>query len=84
MPEVTDTVMQQQEAVRRSGKANMMNKDLVQFIAYESDYHALVTFIEESSHEEYIEMAEEAADWYNGVELGVEPVPEMIKTEVKF
>lgn len=81
-------VLRQQEAVRRSGKTNMLDYSTVQRIAYESDFHALVTFIEQASNEEYIEMAEKAAEWYahNGDEEipEVSQIPDTITVEVEI
>jgi len=80
----TDKTLQQYEAIRRSGKTNMMEIGTVQRIAYESDYHSLVTFIEDDSTD-YLEMAQLAAELYRGEELNlVEPVADTITYEVEL
>lgn len=58
----SDKILQQAEAIRRSGKTNMLDLDTVQLIAYESDFHALVTWIEDHNHKEYTEMMNMAHD----------------------
>lgn len=79
-------VLRQQEAVRRSGKANMFNQSKVQVIAHESDFHQLVTFIEDCNPKEYVEMAEKSAEWYRGEGHIPEEdeVPSVITREVKI
>ncbi len=80
----TDKTLQQYEAIRRSGKTNMMKINQVQRIAYESDYHSLVTFIEDDGTD-YVEMAQLAAELYRGEELNlVEPVADTITYEVEL
>lgn len=64
-----DDVLRQQEKVRRSGEVNMFNKSGVQQVAHEKDFHALVTWIEEHDHSEYINMAQEAAEQYREADL---------------
>lgn len=59
--EYDEDVLLQQEKVRRSGRTNMFDRQNVQRIAHEMDFHALVTFIEEHSGGEYIKMANESA-----------------------
>lgn len=79
------TVREQQEAVRRSGKTNMFAVNTVQVIAHESGYHQLVTFIEDVGNEEYLEMAQEAAEFFKHKdELDVDPVPDTITREVQL
>jgi hypothetical protein len=84
MSQATDTVMQQYEAVRRSGKTNMFDVDTVQVIAYECDFHELVVFIEDKDPKEVIEMGERAAELgYQQMDnLPVEKVPDKITREV--
>lgn len=84
MTNATDTVMQQYEAVRRSGKTNMLDISTVQVIAYESDFHALVTFIEDCTDAEYMEMAKSDAElgYPEMDDLPVEDVPDEITREV--
>ena len=81
----TDQTLQEFEAIRRSGKTNMLERGTVQRIAYECDYHSLVTYIEEHDGEDYMEMIQLAADLYRGEELHlVDPVPEEITFEVSL
>jgi len=82
----SDKVMQQLEAVRRSGKTNMYDVSKVQRIAYESDYHELVCFVEDSKPGEVIRAMQRGAELgYNEMdELPVEPVPENISYEVSL
>ena len=81
----TDQTLQEYEAIRRSGKTNMMDKGTVQRIAFECDYHSLVTYIEDHSANEYMEMAEMAAKLYRGEDLHlVDPVPDEITFEVSL
>lgn len=80
-----DKVYQQYEAVRRSGKANMLNINLVQRIAYESGYHELVNAIEYHSKDWYMNFANEAVSRVNpDDELDVEPVEDRITVEVEL
>ena len=81
----TDKTLQQYEAIRRSGKTNMLEKGTVQKIAYECDYHSLVMYIEDYDNVKYLEMAEMAAKLYEGEDLHlVDPVPEEITFEVSL
>lgn len=84
MTTASDTVMQQYEAVRRSGKTNMLDTSTVQVIAYESDFHALVTFIEDCTDAEYMEMAESTVGlgYPEMDDLPVGNVPDKITREV--
>lgn len=84
MTTASDTVMQQYEAVRRSGKTNMLDTSTVQVIAHESDFHALVTFIEDSTDVEYMEMAESTVElgYPEMDDLPVGDVPDKITREV--
>jgi len=59
-----DTVMQQQEAIRKSGMTNMFDISTVQEIAEEMGLDNLVEFIDNHSTEEYFDMAEKAAEKY--------------------
>lgn len=47
---MTSKEFKQLEAIRRSGKTNMLQKNNVQRIAFENDFHALVTKIEEAEY----------------------------------
>jgi len=80
----SDKVMQQLEAVRRSGKTNMYDVNKVQVIAYKSDYYELTCFIEDSKPEEVISAMQCGVELgYNEIdELPVDPVPEKITVEV--
>ena len=81
----TDQTLQEYEAIRRSGKTNMMEKGTVQRIAYECDYHSLVMYIEDHDNVKYMEMAEMAAKLYRGEDLHlVDPVPDEITFEVSL
>ena len=83
----TDQTLQEYEAIRRSGKTNMLDKRTVQKIAFECDYHSLVAYIENEDHDnvKYLEMAEMAAKLYRGEDLHlVDPVPEEITFEVSL
>lgn len=64
-----DEVREQQEAIRRSGHTNMADIPMVQKIAYESEFYALVNFIEEANGQEYFDMATEARMEFEGDEL---------------
>lgn len=48
---MTDTVKRQVEAVRKSGETNMLDVNMVQWIADRSHYYELVIFIEEHRKE---------------------------------
>lgn len=80
----TDKVMQQLEAVRRSGKTNMMDVNKVQLIAYKSDYHELVCFVEDSKPGEVIRAMQQGVKlgYREMDELPVDPVPERMTVEV--
>ena len=81
----TDQTLQEFEAIRRTGKTNMLEKGTVQKIAYECDYHSLVTYIEDHDNVKYLEMAEMAAKLYRGEDLHlVDPVPDEITFEVSL
>ena len=54
-------VLEQQEAVRRSGKVNMFDLRGVQWVANEAEFYDLVLFIEDNDSQEYLRMAESAA-----------------------
>jgi len=78
-------VQQQLEAVRRSGKANMFDRSLVQRVAYESDYFELVNWIEDHSSDEYVQllMDNDKGGLY-GEELDVDPVLDVITFETSL
>ena len=81
----TDQTLQEFEAIRRSGKVNTIDRSTVQRIAFECDYHSLVTYIEKHDGGDYMEMIQLAADIYRGEELHlVDPVPEEITFEVSL
>lgn len=58
----------QLEAIRRDGQVNMLEKNTVQKIAFESDFHTLVTKIDEWSNEEYLEKATTASGIYRDMD----------------
>lgn len=60
--EYDNKVLQQQEAIRQSGQINMFDMNGVQRIASQMGADELVNFIEQSSADEYIEMAEAARE----------------------
>lgn len=62
--EYPDKVLQQQEAIRKSGMVNMFDKSGVKEIAVEMGSTELVEFIEGASADEYIGMAEDAVEKY--------------------
>ena len=80
----SDKVMQQLEAVRRSGTTNMMDVNKVQVIAYKSDYYELVCFIEDSKPGEVIRALQQGVElgYREMDELPVDPVPERMTVEV--
>lgn len=50
---MTETIKKQIEAVRKSGETNMLDTNMVQWIANRENYYELVIFIEEH-RKEYI------------------------------
>lgn len=48
---MTDTVKQQIEAIRKSGETNMLDTNMVQWLANRNNYYELVIFIEENRKE---------------------------------
>ncbi len=50
---MTDTIKRQIEAIRRSGETNMLDVNMVQWIANRNNYYELVIFIEDH-RKEYI------------------------------
>lgn len=48
---MTETVKRQIEAIRKSGETNMLNANMVQWIANRNNYYELVIFIEEHRKE---------------------------------
>lgn len=50
---MTETVKRQIEAIRKSGETNMLDANMVQWIANRNHYYELVIFIEEY-RKEYI------------------------------
>ena len=80
----SDKVYQQLEAVRRSGKTNMMDVNKVQVIAYKSDYYELTCFIEDSKPGEVIRALQQGVElgYREMDELPVDPVPERMTVEV--
>ena len=50
---MTDTIKQQIESIRESGETNMLDVNMVQWIANRNNYFDLVIFIEEH-RKEYI------------------------------
>ena len=57
-------VLQQQEAIRKSGHINMFDMNGVKRIADDMGADELVEFIENADPDEYIDMAEESASRY--------------------
>lgn len=76
-------ILAQCEAVRRSGHTNMLDKNTVQRIAYECDFHALVCFIEDADNGEYMKMIQRASSEFDNPKAGlpVDDVPEQITFE---
>jgi len=64
MTEYDDEVMQQQEAIRKSGMTNMFNIQRVKKIAQEMGSDELVEFIDNNDSDAYMDMAEKAAERY--------------------
>ena len=64
MTEYNDKVLQQQEAIRKSGMTNMFNIRKVKEIAKEMGSDELVEFIDNNDAETYMDMAEKAAEKY--------------------
>lgn len=64
MTEYNDKVLQQQEAIRKSGHINMFDKAGVKDIAQQMGSTELAEFIEDADAEEYFDMAEKAAEKY--------------------
>lgn len=62
MTEYNDKVLQQQEAIRRSGAINMFDKNGVKRMAEDMGADELAEFIDNASSKEYIEMADTAAE----------------------
>jgi len=62
---MNDTVLQQQEAVRRSGRTNMLDVTTVTLIAVDAGFDELVVWIEDHSHSEYVAMASRAAEQFD-------------------
>jgi len=77
-------IMRQYEAVRRSGKTNMLDSVTVQRIAHESEFYGLVTFIEDADNSEYMEMAQRASEKYRdrNIDEFEAQVPDEITMEV--
>lgn len=61
MTDYNEKVLQQQEAIRRSGQINMFDMNGVRRIAEDMGANELAQFIEEATTEQYISMAEESA-----------------------
>lgn len=61
MTDYDEKVLQQQEAIRRSGQINMMDMRGVKRIAEDMGAVQLVDFIEAADAEQYFDMAEESA-----------------------
>lgn len=57
-----DKVLQQQEAIRRSGLTNMYDMSAVKRIADEMGSYELVDFLDDCAADEYIDMAEAARE----------------------
>jgi len=61
MTDYNNKVLQQQEAIRRSGQINMFNNKGVKRIAEDMGAVELAEFIETADADEYFDMAEESA-----------------------
>lgn len=48
---MTETIKRQIEAIRKSGETNMLDTNMVQWIANRENYYELVIFIEEHRKE---------------------------------
>lgn len=48
---MNDTIKRQIEAIRRSGETNMLDANMVQWIANRDNYYELVIFIEDHQKE---------------------------------
>lgn len=48
---MTETIKKQIEAIRKSGETNMLDTNMVQWIANRENYYELVIFIEEHRKE---------------------------------
>lgn len=84
--EYGEEVLKQYEAIRRSGKTNMLDIERVKLIAHKCDFHALLGYaarITVLNH--WKEMGSEAAERYRDADLGDEyDVPETITHEVEL
>jgi len=61
MTDYNNKVLQQQEAIRRSGQINMFDMNGVRRIAEDMGAVELADFIEAADTDEYFDMAEESA-----------------------
>ena len=79
----TQMTLAQLEAVRRSGLSNMMDKTTVQRIAYECEFFAAVTFIEDATAEEYVTALDRAAAEFDNNTAGLpcDEVPDELTFE---
>ncbi len=51
-----DKLKQDLEKIRQDGQANMLDRNGVQRVANEKEMYQLVTFIEDSSSKEYVDL----------------------------
>lgn len=79
----TQMMLAQIEAIRRSGKTNMLDQTTVQRIAYECDYFALVNFIEDADNASYMDAIQRASSEFDNRHAGLpcEEVPETLTFE---
>lgn len=54
-------ILRKLEEVRRTGRANMVDKGAVQKVAYDLEMHDLVTWIEDASLEKYVSALDDLA-----------------------
>lgn len=79
----TQMMLAQIEAIRRSGKTNMLDQSTVQRIAYECEYYALVNFIEDADNAAYMDAIQRASSEFDNRSAGLpcEEVPETLTFE---
>lgn len=79
----TQMMLAQIEAIRRSGKTNMLDQTTVQRIAYECEYYALVNFIEDADNGSYMDAIQRASTEFDNRHAGLpcDEVPEEITFE---
>ncbi|MEZ3117798.1 DUF5049 domain-containing protein [Halobaculum sp. MBLA0147] len=68
-----EDALKQIEAIRRTSELNMYDQGGVQLAAAAADFHALVSWLETASTEQYVAALRAAADTYQGDDAP--PVP---------